>query len=346
MKSQYLNTENMSAFLEHLKTQKDVYAPYRKGSNSVTFEKVEDVEGVVLDYTRTLSSVKKYFLPNRELLLSFNSDDNSFVKPEINPLDAIFFGVHNYDLQALLKLDYNFINGNPEKNYLTRRAGCVFVGVSYKPDNFHFSGSVDIDQKNMSGFDIFLTKCDEGYIVNVFTEVGEKLISGFDKISTCSCDLPASEEFNLSLYAQQSKLSEVLEESYDNPIWDEMAEKCVACGQCNLSCPTCYCFNVEESIDLSLSNGTRDRHLDSCMLRDFTAVAGGEIFREKLAGRIRHRIYRKFKYISDVTGKSSCVGCGRCTAYCPAGISITDIVNRLVSDYDKKKTIPCCGLQG
>ncbi|NTV04744.1 Ni/Fe hydrogenase subunit beta, partial [bacterium] len=69
----------------------------------------------------------------------------------------------------------------------------------------------------------------------------------------------------------------------------------------------------------------------------FTEVAGGEVFREEPADRQRHRVFRKFKYISDETGEPWCVGCGRCTASCTAGISIVSIVNRLVNDYDAVK---------
>jgi len=73
------------------------------------------------------------------------------------------------------------------------------------------------------------------------------------------------------------------------------------------------------------------------MLRGFGQVAGGEVFREHLADRQRHRVYRKFKYISDETGEPWCVGCGRCTMNCTAGISIVNIVNRLVNEYDKSQ---------
>jgi sulfhydrogenase subunit beta (sulfur reductase) len=60
------------------------------------------------------------------------------------------------------------------------------------------------------------------------------------------------------------------------------------------------------------------------------------VFREESASRQRHRVYRKFKYISDSTGEPWCVGCGRCTQACTAGISIVNIVNRLVNDYDRE----------
>ncbi|NOZ04423.1 MAG: hypothetical protein GXO92_07470, partial [FCB group bacterium] len=67
----------------------------------------------------------------------------------------------------------------------------------------------------------------------------------------------------------------------------------------------------------------------------FAEVAGGENFRAALSARQRHRVYRKFKYITDVTGDPWCVGCGRCTAYCTADISIVEIVNRLCEEYEQ-----------
>lgn len=335
----FLSKESVVPFIEHLASQQKVFAPNKKVHGSITFEEVNDANDVVLNYARALLSVKKYFLPQRETLLKYKLDDNSFEKQEIEQVNAIFLGVHNYDLQAVLKLDYNFKNNNPEKNYLKRREGAVFVGISYEPDNFHFSQSVGIDPHNTNGFDLFLHKTEEGFVLEVLTKSGEKLLDGFGEISEFQGEYPRNENFNASLYAPQSKLKEVFANSYDNPIWKEMAEKCVGCGTCNLTCPTCFCFNVEDNVGITLKDGSRDRHLDGCMLRGFTEVAGGEIFRDELAGRMRHRIYRKFKYISDITGEPWCVGCGRCTIFCPAGISIVDIVNRLVSDYDKQQVL-------
>ncbi len=339
MKGMFLSKESVVPFIEHLSSQKILYAPQQRGMGSVAYEKVENADDVVLDYPRALLSIKKYFLPQRETLLRYQLDDNSFEKPKIEPLNAIFFGVHNYDLRAVFKLDYNFSNQNPEKNYLERRKDAIFVGTSYDPDNFHFSQSVGLDPHITDGFDMFLHKTDEGYVLEVVTKIGEELLKGFGTISEFQGEYPKNESFKASLYAPQSKLKEVFANSYDNPIWKEMAEKCVGCGTCNLTCPTCFCFNVEDNVGITLEDGSRDRHLDGCMLRGFTEVAGGEIFRDELAARMRHRIYRKFKYISDITNEPWCVGCGRCTIFCPAGISIVDIVNRLVSDYDKQQVL-------
>ena len=322
-------------FVAHLQTHKTVYAPHRKGEASFAFAPVEDPGEVVLDYNRTLHSVKKYFLPPTETLLSFDLRTSEFAESEIKPCDAVFLGVHSYDLRAVHKLDHNFRQENPERNYLRRREQAVFVGVSFEPDAFHFSGSVGVGSRDSSGFDIFLTKVDAGYALSVHTPAGEELVAGFD-LREYAAALPVPPAFKQHIYVPQDKLSEVFDHSYHNDIWLEVAEKCVGCGTCNLVCPTCYCFNVEDSVEVTADGGQRSRSWDGCMLRSFTVVAGGEVFREESAARQRHRVYRKFKYISDRTGEPWCVGCGRCNQACTAGISIVAIVNRLVNDYDRE----------
>ncbi|MBC8455673.1 4Fe-4S dicluster domain-containing protein [bacterium] len=336
MKCYKLGANQLGEFVNHLQNQRTVFAPHKKGQKSFSFEKVENAENVVLNYPRTLSSIKKYFLPNRETLLNFDMQNQSFDAPKIEEADAVFLGVHSYDMQAVLKLDYNFSQGNPEKNYLKRRENAIFIGVSFTPDEFHFSASVGIYPNLLTGFDLFLHQMDDEFVVEVVTKTGEKLLDGFDLpefLEMTFCDKNFKSEIN----EKPENLPEIFAKSWDNPIWKEMAELCVGCGTCNLVCPTCYCFNVEDCVNLQLSGGTRERHLDGCMLREFTEVAGGEVFRETLAARMRHRIYRKFKYISDTTGEPWCVGCGRCTASCTARISIVDIVNRLIEDFDKER---------
>jgi formate hydrogenlyase subunit 6/NADH:ubiquinone oxidoreductase subunit I len=330
-----LESARVADFVAHLQTRKTVYAPQRKGRTSCAFAAVEDPAAVVLDYDRTLHSVKKYFLPPTEQLLSFDLRTNEFAESEVAPCDAVFLGVHSYDLRAVHKLDHNFSQGNPEKNYLKRREGAVFVGVSFEPDAFHFSGSVGIGSRDSTGFDVFLTKVDGGYALTVHTPEGEDLIKGFE-LRNFTGDLPVPPAFQQHIYVPQEKLSKVFEKSYRNEVWEETAAKCVSCGTCNLVCPTCYCFDVDDHVDVTATGGTRARTWDGCMLRNFSEVAGGEVFREEAAARQRHRVYRKFKYISDTTGEPWCVGCGRCTQACTAGISIVNIVNRLVNDYDRE----------
>lgn len=336
MKEYQLSTKQIQTFIVHLMKKGLVFAPRKKGDASFSFQKVEDPNKVILDYNRTLNSIKKYFLPPREQLLSYSKTDNSFKKGSIKEEKKIFLGVHSYDMQAVLKLDYNFTEGNPEENYLKRRKDSSFIGVSFVPDEFHFSQSVGVPAHETDGFDIYLEKNSSGYILKTITEKGEYLIKDFSSLNE-ALDVPSNHvQFKNKLKYNYNRLPEVFEQSWNADVWEEVAKKCVGCGTCNLVCPTCYCFDVEDSMDLTLQNGTRDRSWDSCMLNSFAAVAGGENFRKSLADRQRHRIFRKFKYITYLTGEPWCVGCGRCTAYCTAGISIVEIVNQLCDEYEQK----------
>ncbi len=337
MDLKFLASDRIEAFVAHLMRKKTVYAPQRSGKHSVALGKVADPAAVILDYARTMQSVKKFFLPPRDELLTFDLTNHSYEAAEVKPLDAVFLGIHSYDRAAIDRLDYNFSQGHAEKNYLTRRQGVIWVGVSFEPDEFHFSGSVGIRPQDTAGFDVFLTRTRDGYLVDILTDEGRELMDGFE-LPAADGPRPPEGHFHQHIFLPQAKLNEVMAASYDNPIWAETAEKCVGCGSCNIVCPTCYCFNVEENVDITVTGGNRERIWDGCMLREFTEVAGGEVFRGGLAERQRHRVMRKFKYLSDKTGHPWCVGCGRCTAYCTAGISIVSIVNRCISDYEKQPT--------
>jgi len=118
----------------------------------------------------------------------------------------------------------------------------------------------------------------------------------------------------------------MLELAHDSPVWQEYADKCFGCGSCNLVCPTCRCYDVIDYVNLDIKSGERIRRWDSCMLRKHGLVAGGLNFRPTRVERLRNRFNCKS---SLREGTLNCVGCGRCTVYCPAEISLVEVLQKV-----------------
>lgn len=335
----YYDKKTVLEFLNYLKTVAPVFAPHRKGEMSFSYEQVKDINDVVFNYPRTMQSIKKYFLPPKETLLTFNRGDNYYHKRKIIPEERIFFGIHSYEMQALKCLDYCFSHGNPESNYLIRRQNAIFIGIDYIPDKWHFSKSLGIDIETLDGFDLFFCTMDDGFVVFEGNEQGAWLLKDFGKGEPYN-DHPfkiRDREFKTKIRYHHNRLPQIFDHLQKSKVWDKYAERCVGCATCNLLCATCYCFDIRDEVELDAENGYRSRSWDGCMLNTFAEVAGGENFRATLAARTRHRLYRKFKYLADKSEFMHCVGCGRCSRYCPAGISITEIVNDLIEDYENKQ---------
>ena len=117
----------------------------------------------------------------------------------------------------------------------------------------------------------------------------------------------------------------LLARNLEHPRWDEVAARCLTCGNCTLVCPTCFCSAVEDETDLSGQEAERFRVWDNCFSVDYSYIHGGSI---RPSGRSRYRQWMTHKLGTwfDQFGSSGCVGCGRCITWCPVGIDITEEV--------------------
>jgi Fe-S-cluster-containing hydrogenase component 2 len=104
--------------------------------------------------------------------------------------------------------------------------------------------------------------------------------------------------------------------------WQDVAERCFTCGNCTMVCPTCFCVTVEDTTDLTSDVAERGERWASCFEIDFSHLHGGPV-RTSPAARYRQWMTHKLGTWHDQFGTSGCVGCGRCVAWCPAGIDIT-----------------------
>jgi sulfhydrogenase subunit beta (sulfur reductase) len=129
-------------------------------------------------------------------------------------------------------------------------------------------------------------------------------------------------KFPTRLHLDGKDLPALMGVSYKSPLWEEIGKRCFGCGSCNIVCPTCYCFDVQDGDSLDGKAGERYRVWDSCQLDAFARIGSGENFRKTRAHRLRHRFMRKGKYIAEAfPGHQGCVGCGRCARACLVDIT-------------------------
>jgi formate hydrogenlyase subunit 6/NADH:ubiquinone oxidoreductase subunit I len=187
------------------------------------------------------------------------------------------------------------------------------------------------------GYDLHLVDMGEAYAVDVSTEAGQELMKNARSVPGSITDINRlnavlSEKwprFPYRLDFDVSDLPSLLNMSMKSPLWNELGERCLACAACTNVCPTCFCFDVKDEIDLNLTSGRRIRTWDSCQLDEFANVAGGHNFRKSRALRQRHRFMRKGRYILESHNYLGCVGCGRCARACLVDITPVGVFNEL-----------------
>jgi ferredoxin len=313
-----------------------VYAPVKRGGGFV-FAQPSRWSDVQMKYPRTILPPKKFLLPPREVTFVFNPQEGyrDLVAEAAKPV--VLFGVHPYDIFGLNILDRVFAQGKyVDPYYMARRQSTTIIGVDFEPDDKHFAYSMNADFVE-SGFDLFFSDIGDDYLVLVGTSRGDDIVL----MSGCLLQEPTEADFaeykrrsSLRRSAYKTRLElgelpEILEMEYHSKIWDEMGERCLSCGSCSAVCPTCYCFDVNDDLDLVGKAGSRVRSWDSCLFRTHALVAGGENFRSSRASRIKFRYYHKQRGFVAEYGRPSCVGCGRCVTTCPAKIDIVTVIETI-----------------
>jgi sulfhydrogenase subunit beta (sulfur reductase) len=341
MKILKIAKSNLDFFVAVLPAFGEVYAPVRRGKGFV-FDKPTLWSDVQMNYNRTLLPPKKLLLPPCEKTFTFDpvKGYQDLLSEASKPM--VLFGVHAYDVYGLNILDRVFAQSKfPDPYYIARRKATTVIGVDFQPDEIHAAGSMNSDFVD-HGFDLFLSDIGDEYLVLVGTSRGDDIIL----MSGCLMQTPTEADFEE--YKKRSKarrnsyktdldldgMPEILEMEYHSKVWDEFGKRCLSCGSCSMVCPTCYCFDVNDEVDLGSRAGCRIRSWDSCLLKTHALVAGGENFRGPRSSRVKFRFYHKQRGFVAEYGRPSCVGCGRCVAVCPANINIITVIETIRGERD------------
>jgi ferredoxin len=279
---------------------------------------------------------KRFLHPPAETLWTMRRGEDGVTVE--TPTDAAprfaFIGVRACELHAIAIQDRVLAAGPyADVAYAMRRQGAFIVAVNCgQAGATCFCVSMQTGPKADSGFDLALTELivgdDHEFLVEVGSARGADVLEQIPHRAASDADMAAASAVvkrttgQMGRHLETAGLKELLQQNLDHPRWDDVAERCLTCGNCTMVCPTCFCTTVEDHSDLTGTSATRQRKWDSCFTMDFSFIHGGSV-RKSARARYRQWMTHKLSTWIDQFGTSGCVGCGRCITWCPVGIDIT-----------------------
>ena len=285
-------------------------------------------------------SLKQFvFAPREPLVQIERSKDGFSARPTLpQPEKVAVIGARACDLAGLATQDQIFLNGAyRDPYYAARREGLFLVAVNCtRALNTCFCASMETGPRAKHGFDLALSELEDQFLIEAGSEAGRDLLSNLC-LPRGSEQLSAEAATRVDACAQSqvrrldhSRLPQALYDAHKHPRWDEVAGRCLACTNCTMVCPTCFCHTVEETPDLSYQHTTHTRLWDSCFTQEHGYIHGKNI-RPTIKDRYRMWLTHKMASWIDQFGASGCVGCGRCITWCPVGIDLTEELPALLS---------------
>lgn len=332
-----IGRDKLPALFQLLASEQELILPINSG-NQVNFGLWSEEAEVSLDALNSVKSPKDAFFPQGEDLYTVKKDGKKLsIEPgSLKEQDFVIFGMRACDYRGVEVLDKVFLSDPVDNYYKARREhGTIITMACSEPEETCFCKVFDIDCTTPGG-DI-QTWLDKDALY--WQPVSEKGVALTAKVSELFTD--GDEE---KVEAMKKATQEIVEklpyadlslkgwgagktdEKFDSPVWENLADSCLACGTCTFICPTCQCYDIKDYN--TGSNVHRYRCWDSCMYSDFTMMAHGNN-RTTQMQRFRQRFMHKLVYFpTNNEGMYSCVGCGRCVGKCPSSLNIVKVIKK------------------
>ena len=247
-------------------------------------------------------------------------------------------GVRACDLAALALQDAHFLReGRRDPHYAQRREQLFLVAVQCaEPAATCFCTSTGDGPTPTAGYDIALAELADGFVAAAGSDKGEVVLNALNLKLATPQQIEAARQQGMTAAAAQTRslpgrnLSDALMSQLEHPRWDEVAARCLACGNCTAVCPTCFCHAEVDVPALDGESSQHERIWDSCFGEVHGHLHGFNV-RPDIRTRYRQWLTHKLAGWHDQFGRSGCVGCGRCIAWCPVGIDLTDEVAALTA---------------
>ena len=286
------------------------------------------------DYVLPVTSWKRYTHPAFVPLTRSRRDGAQVLVEPVadDPPQLAFVGVRACEIAAL-GIQERVMRAGPlgDADHVGRRTAALVVAVECAAaTSTCFCTSMGTGPEVGGGADLVLAELDEGFVVRSGSPAGADLLATLDLRPAAPAEVErttaqvAAVRAGIGEPVAAEGLPERLRAALDSPRWEQVAERCLACANCTLVCPTCFCTSVGVASDLDGLEASTQRQWDSCFSQGFGRVAGDANFRPKVKDRYRQWLTHKFSTWYDQFGSSGCVGCGRCVAWCPVGIDVRE----------------------
>jgi ferredoxin len=333
--------------IEKLRDAFRLYGPLKQNDNSYDFNELAPGQEPAMTHGNTRLSPKSLVFPQSEGMLAYTLDENN---PDHHILKEVakdyaqraVLGIRPCDAKALTLVKMNFDTAEYKDPYwLKLYEATTFVGLGCDaPCQTCFCTTAGCGPFHEEGLDVLLADQGDHYLAKVLTEKGSRLMAsagwsaGTDDAGALDAQKKTAEEKISSRISTENLRGGDILALHGADFWEDVSFACINCGTCTFSCPTCWCFDIQDEVHGK--SGLRMRNWDSCMFPIFTVHTTGHNPRGTKLQRVRQRFMHKLKYFVDKYDSGiMCVGCGRCIRQCPVNIDIRkvcELMNNLAAE--------------
>ncbi|HTR25611.1 MAG TPA: 4Fe-4S dicluster domain-containing protein [Terriglobales bacterium] len=336
---------------DHIARAEDLPAGWTDEQAPASYRLKRREDQAIFAYVVGPQSWKKYLHPSEVLLCSAMRDNGQFRilnNEAAAPSPYAFLGVRACELQAIAVQDRVLLEDkHRDPIYEEHRHDLFIVSVQCTQSaKTCFCASMGTGPRAQSGFDLALTELtgngSHRFLVETGTQRGAEVMAELHAAVAPERDWREAELAVDAAAHQQVRgidttgLKDFLYQNFEHPRWDDVARRCLACANCTMVCPTCFCTNVEDFTDVTGDHAERRRDWDSCFTLGFSYIHGGNI-RNSAKARYRQWLTHKLASWFDQFGTAGCVGCGRCITWCPVGIDLTEEIRAMRETQDDRK---------